>query len=209
MATAAAIQAITEATLRALKDAARPVGWPEPKLVALRGSEFESRPAELPPSALGVSLYLWRVVPNAAMRNRRTAAAVDGTRLRPPVALDAMYLLSAWGPTAGEQQAVLGWALRALMDVGTLPRGLLNAGTGVPVGAVFGPGEEVELTWEALPTEFAGPLSDLLKPNWPPTVVLAARGVLIESTVPEPADGPLVRARALGVRPWSGEEGMP
>src|SRR5262245_664509 len=97
MASAAAIQAITEATIRALKDAPRPASWPEIKVVALRGQDFASPPAELPPEAMGVSLYLWRVGLNAAMRNRRTPPAPDGTRRKPPITVDLMYLLSGWG----------------------------------------------------------------------------------------------------------------
>jgi len=204
MATTAAIQAITEATVRVLKEAPRPTSWTKFQVAPIRGQDYQTPPAELPADGLGVSIYLWRVGPNAAMRNRRQPPAADGTRFRPPVALDLLYLMSAWGKTAVDQHAVLGWAIRSLMDVGTLPRGLLNSGTAVPAGEVFGPGETAELTWETLPTEFAGPLSDLLKPNWPPTVVVVARGVLIDSTVQETPDGPPVQARSMVPQPWSG-----
>lgn len=202
MATAAAIQAITEATLRALKDARR-ADWPEVKLAAIRGQDFATPPAELPPSALGVSLYLWRVVPNAALRNWRNPPAPDGSRRKPPVVVDLMYLLSAWGPDAVHQHLVMGWALRAIADTGTLAVGLLNSGT---MGTVFAAGETVELTWEPLPVEFAGPLSDLLKHNWPPTVVLTARGIAIESTITEQPDGPPAQIRGLAARPWDPEK---
>jgi hypothetical protein len=202
MASVAAIQAVTEATVRALKDAPRPAGWPEVKVFAIRGQDFAMPPAELPSDAMGVSLYLWRVGQNAAMRNRRHPPAPDGSRRRPAVAVDLLYLLSAWGKAALDQHLVMGWALRAVADVGPLPRGLLNAGR---MGEVFDAGEAVELVWEPLPTDSAGPLSDLLKPNWPPTVVLAARGVAIESTLFETPDGTAVQTRSLGARPWPGE----
>ncbi len=202
MATVAAIHAITEATIRALKDAPRPASWPEVKVLALRGQDFATPPNDLPPDAMGVSLYLWRVGLNAPMRNRRNPAAPDGSRRKPPVVVDLMYLLSAWGKGGLDQQLVMGWALRAVADVGTLPRGLLNAGV---MGEVFAPGEAVELAWEPLPVEFAGPLSDLLKPNWPPTVVLAARGVAIDSAVVEAPDGPPVQRRGVAARQWDAE----
>ena len=194
MANAMAVQAITEATIRALKELPRPAAWPEVKFVALRGQDYASPPIDLPADAMGVSLYLWRVGLNAAMRNRRHPPDPDGTRRKPPIAIDLLYLLSTWGKGALDQQLVLGWALRAIADVGSLSRGLLNAGT---MGEVFGPGEAVELAWEPVPTDYASSISDLLKPNWPPTVVLAARGVLIDSTVFELPDGPAIQARGL------------
>lgn len=200
MASAAAILAVTEAAARALKDAPPPRGVAEIKVAAVRGQDFAA-PADLSPDAPGVSLYLWRVGPNAALRNRRPPAGPDGSRKKTPVAVDLLYLLSAWGKVA-DQPLVLGWALRALADVGTLTRGLLNAGT---MGEVFGPGEAVELSWELVPNEVAGPVSDLLRPNWPPTVVVAARGVLIESDRLDPPDGPPVQARGVAARPWSWE----
>ena len=202
MATVAAIQAVTEATVRALKDAPRPATWPEVKVLALRGQDFATPPAELPPDAMGVSLYLWRVGLNAPMRNRRNPAAPDGSRRKPPVVVDLLYLLSAWGKSALDQHLMMGWALRAIADVGSLPRGLLNAGA---TGEVFAPGEAVELAWEPLPVEFAGPLSDLLKHNWPPSVVLAARGVAIDSALFEGPDGPPVQRRGIAARSWDAE----
>jgi Pvc16 N-terminal domain len=202
MASAAAIQAVTEATIRTLKDAPRPAAWPELKVVALRGQDFASLPADLPPDAMGVSLFLWRVGLNAAMRNRRNAVAPDGSRHKPPIALDLMYLISAWGKAAIDQHLIMGWALRALADLGSLPRGLLNSGT---MGEVFASGEAVELVWEPLPPDLASPISDLLKPNWPPTVMLVVRGVTIDSAFLETPDGPPVQARAMAASPWSQE----
>ena len=202
MATVAAIHAITEATIRALKDAPRPSTWPEVKVLALRGQDFATAPTELPPDAMGVTLFLWRVGLNAPMRNRRNPAAPDGSRRKPPVVVDLMYLMSAWGKGGLDQQLVMGWALRAVADLGALPRGLLNAGT---MGEVFAPGEAVELAWEPLPVDLAGPLSDLLKPTWPPTVVLTARGVAIDSSVFEAPDGPAVQRRGVAARPWDPE----
>jgi hypothetical protein len=201
MATMLAIQAVTRAALRALKESPRPAAWPEPKFVALRGQDFATPPPELPADALGVSLYLWRVSLNAAMRNRRHPSAPDGTRRKPPVVVDLMYLLSGWGKTALDQQMVLGWALRALADVGTLPRGLLNDGAATPEEEVFAPGESAELSWEPIPSEFAAPVSDLLKGTWPPTVVVAVRGVVLDSALADaPEYGP-VQIRALDARP--------
>jgi hypothetical protein len=188
--------------VRALKDAPRPAGWPEVKVAAIRGQDFASPPTELPPDSMGVSLYLWRVGANAALRNRRPPPEPDGKRRKQPVTVDLLYLLSAWGKGALDQHLVMGWALRAVADVGSLPRGLLNAGR---MGDVFAAGEAVELVWEPLPTDLASPLSDLLKPNWPPTIVLVARGVAIESTLFEAPDGPAVQARGIGARPWAGE----
>jgi hypothetical protein len=199
----AAIQAVTEAALRALKDAPRPTGWPTVNVVAIRGQDYAAPPPELPPDALGVSLYLWRIDLNAAMRNRRYPAAPDGSRRKPAVAVDLLYLLSTWGKAALDQHLVMGWALRSVADLGTLPRGLLNAGL---MGEVFAPGEAVDLDWAPLPLDFASPLADVLKHTWPPTVVLAARAVAIDSVLFESPDGPAVQARGLGTRAWSGED---
>ena len=197
MANVAAIQAITEATIRALKEAPRPPLWPEVKVVALRGQDFATPPSELPADAMGVSLYLWRIGLNAAMRNRRNPPAPDGTRRKPPIVVDLMYLLSGWGKTALDQHLVIGWAIRAIADLGTLPRGLLNAETAGTKDEVFASGESIELVWEPLPVEFASPLSDLLKHAWPPTVVVAARGVAIDSLQFEAHDSIPVQRRAL------------
>ncbi|MBY0458651.1 MAG: DUF4255 domain-containing protein, partial [Gemmataceae bacterium] len=198
MSTVRAIQAVTEALVRALRDA-RTADWPDAKVAALRGQDFANPPADLPANALGASVFLWRVGLNAAMRNYRRPPTPPTPRRRSPTAVDLLYLLSGWGPTAGDQHLMLAWALRALLDVGTLAPGLLNAGA---AGAAFAPDEAVELAWEPTPVEFISQHSDLLKPNWPPTVVLVARGVVIESLLPEAPDGPPVQARAVGARPW-------
>lgn len=71
-----------------------------------------------------VTLYLYRIEPNAYLRNTETHAADPETAASRPLALDLYYLLTAYPGASGadetarshEQQRVLGRAMQVLND---------------------------------------------------------------------------------------------
>jgi hypothetical protein len=140
------------------------------------------------------------VAVNPSIRGRVPRENADGTRARPSLPLDLYYLVSAWAADPAMQHSLLGWGLRALADMPTLPRGVLNA-TDLPA-AVFGLGEAVELVCDPLPADQLWyQLADLLKPSWPPTVMFIARPVVLDSSRLLTDPGPAVQTRALGFAP--------
>ena len=93
---------------------------------ALRGLLQAALPADSvvlvgPPSpegqeVSGVSLHLFRIGTNPAVRQAAPVARGDGTRLQPPFGLQLDYLISGLGGEALEELGLLGAVLQALMD---------------------------------------------------------------------------------------------
>jgi Pvc16 N-terminal domain len=133
--------------------------------------------------AEGISLYLYRVTFNTTRRNmppRRDP--ITGNRRRPPVPLDLHFLLTAWAPDAGQQQRLLGWAVRTLEDTPILPAGFLNRFA--PGGQdVFEPSETVELVGETLTLQDLENIWEVAKARQQPSLGYVARQVAIDSTL--------------------------
>lgn len=71
-----------------------------------------------------LNLFLYRVSPNAALRNEGLAArSAEGERLtNPPLALDLHYLLTAYGTQEFFPEALLGYGMQVLHEVPFLSR---------------------------------------------------------------------------------------
>lgn len=130
------------------------------------------------PLAYGLSLYLFRVVPSATRRNLPARPRSDGKKPRPPVVVDLHYLLTPWGQSAAKQHDILGFAVRTLQDIATLPAAVLNQRLATPS---FLPDESVELVMDQLSIQDMGSVWEVGKPNVQVSVLYVVRQVVIES----------------------------
>lgn len=131
------------------------------------------------PMEEGIALFLYRISAGSR-RNMPPRPGPRGEVFRPPIPLDLHYLLTAWAKTAGKQQLLLGWAIRALADTPILPPALLNDYAN---SDVFHEDESVELVFDPLNLQDLTGLWDIFKPNLQSCATYAARSVSIDSTV--------------------------
>ena len=148
--------------------------------------------------SLGMSLYLYRITVSST-RNLRWRIANDGTRYRPPIPLDAHFLVTAWASDPIKQQRMLGFAIRTLEDTPILPSGILNQHA--PEPEVFRPEETVELVFENVSTQDQSYIWEVAQTKEQPSATYVARMIEIDSTVAADAMAPRHRA---AIRPRSG-----
>jgi len=175
-----AIAAVSRA-IRGLLDLA----CPRPEFDGARFEVYQANNFQTPMDE-GVSIYLYRVAPNAR-RNLPSRTGSNGETYRPPLPLDLFYMLTAWGRTFEKQQGLLGFCIRELGDVPILPSGLLNHFG--PERDVFRDDEAVELVLEPLTLQDFSNIWEPLKPNLQPSATYVARMVSIDSTVEMPGGG--------------------
>ena len=180
-----AIAAMSEAVLGVLRTASIGGEFDGVDFSHYQAGSFES------PMALGLSLYFYRIAVNSN-RNLDPMLRVDGTRYRPPIPLDAHFLLTAWAPDAIKQQRMLGFAIRTLEDTPILPAGVLNQHA--PEPDIFAPDETVELVFEAISVQDMSYIWEVAQTKEQPSATYVARMIEIESTVPLD-DAALVRTR--------------
>jgi len=132
------------------------------------------------PMSLGVSLYLYRLTVSST-RNLGWRVAVDGTRYRPPLPLDAHFLVTAWAADPIRQQRLLGLAIRTIEDTPILPSGILNQHA--PEPDVFRPEETVELIFENVSTQDQSYIWEVAPTKEQPSATYVARMIEIDSTV--------------------------
>ncbi|MFE9727845.1 DUF4255 domain-containing protein [Streptomyces sp. NPDC005794] len=87
------------------------------------------KPPSEPPSEPTITVFLYQVTPNAAMRNNDLPTrAADGTlRNRAAAPLDLHYVISAYGEEAElVGQRLLGCVIRTLHEIPVLPRELIE-----------------------------------------------------------------------------------
>jgi hypothetical protein len=190
MASYKAIAATSQAILGLLADAA-----PKPEFAAARFELFQAINLQTPLDE-GVSLYLYRVVPNQSRRCLPPRVGPDGVRYKPSVPVDLHYLLTAWGKSAERQQRLLGWAIRTLEDSTILPSGLLNHYG--PEPDAFGPNETVELVMDSIVIQDMGSLWEVARHHYQPSVVYIARMITLDSEI-ELGDAGLVQTREFGM----------
>jgi len=133
------------------------------------------------PMTAGLSLFLYRVVPNGAQRlpNRHHGG---GRNLLP---LDLHFLITAWGKDASLRHAILGWAMRALEDTPTLGAGELNAAWD---DAVFDPSEAMEIVLAEMSNEdLSGIWETFIRQAYQLSVPYLARVLQIRTL--DPLDG--------------------
>jgi hypothetical protein len=186
MASYRAIAAISQAILGLLADSV-----PKPEFAAARFELFQALNLQTPLEE-GVSLYLFRVIPNQSRRSLGPRIGGDGLRYKPSVPIDLQYLLTAWAKSAERQQRLLGWAIRTLEDTPILPSGLLNHYG--PEPDTFAASETVELFMDSIAIQDMGSLWEVARHHFQPSVVYLARMIALDSEV-ELGDAGLAQTR--------------
>lgn len=189
MATYNAIAAVSRALLGLIEDHCPRALLINPEFKLYHAADFEH------PMAEGFSLYLYRVSINTARRNFPPRREADGRhRYRPSIPVDLHYLLTAWAADPERQQRMLGWSMRFLEDLGTLPAGLLNHKVDEP--NTFRSDEAVDIVCDPLALQDYLTLWDKLKPKMQTSLTYVVRMVLIDSTIASPEFEP-VQTRTL------------
>jgi hypothetical protein len=101
------------------------------------------------PMAAGVSVFLYRVVPNGTWRIPSGRVEPGGRRFDTKLPLDLHYMMTIWARDASLEHRVTGWMMRTLEDTPILPFGLLEAAA----AGIFQPDETVELVLGELSNE--------------------------------------------------------
>lgn len=74
----------------------------------------------------GVTLYVYRIVPNGAHRTPGGGLSRDGRRMRTSLPVEVHFLLTAWAADPSLQNAIAGYMMRVMEDHPTLPASELN-----------------------------------------------------------------------------------
>jgi len=101
------------------------------------------------PMEQGVSLFLYRIYPNGAVRAPQGRLLPDGRRQRTKLPLDLHFLATAWARKASLQHEIAGWMVLVIEDNSVLSAELLNG----PRPGVFQPEETVALSHTDLSVE--------------------------------------------------------
>ncbi|MFG2905229.1 DUF4255 domain-containing protein [Kitasatospora sp. NPDC048286] len=164
------------------------------------------RPLTEPPADPTITVFLYQVTPNAALRNRDAPTrATDGTVLaRPTAALDLHYLISCYGEeTQLVGQRLLGCVVRALTEQPVLSRQLIDEAAAQPylVGADLAASpQRVRFTPTTMDLEELSKLwSTLLQTPYALSVVYQATAVLVEGRTDPVAGKPVLRRTVRAV----------
>ncbi|MFJ6381022.1 DUF4255 domain-containing protein [Kitasatospora sp. NPDC092039] len=167
------------------------------------------KPPTEPPTDPTITVFLYQVTPNAALRNRDAPTrAADGTVLaRPTTALDLHYLISCYGEESQlVGQRLLGCVIRALTEQPMLSRQLIEEAAAQPylVGADLAASpQRVRFTPTVMDVDEMSKLwSTLLQTPYALSVLYQATAVLVEGRVDPVAGKPVLRrsVRALPSR---------
>ena len=151
----------------------------------------------------GVSLFLYRVMPNPFNRTPGGRVTVDGKqRYRNQLPIDLRFILTAWGRTASLQYTIAGWMMRVLEDNPILHSGLLNN----RFSGVFNSNESVEISLGDLSEEDMLRLWEtMVDHRYQLSVPYLARNIWIESKELL-TSGALVQERRFDYSPGVEEE---
>ena len=188
MATYRAIAATSQTILGLLRDACPREEFPRAEFALYHAGDFEK------PMEEGISIYLYRVAINTAVRNLPPRTTPDGRRYRPSLPVDLHYLLTAWAKDVAMQQRLLGWGMRTLEDTPILPAGVLNSQ--MPEPDTFHANETVEIICDPLSLQDWAAIWDKLKPKLQTSITYVARMIAMDSTV-EFAEAAPVQTRAF------------
>ena len=184
MANHRAIAATSLAICGYLRNACPRADFPKAEFDLYQADNFDKHMPE------GISLFLYRVAISPSLRSLPPTVRPDGKRYRPPLPLDLHYMLTAWAQTAEMQQRLLGWTMRELENLPSLPAALLNHYG--PEADAFRPDESVELICDSAPLQDMNNLWEGFrtnKANQQLSVTYLARMLLVESDVELPDFG--------------------
>ncbi|HLO03834.1 MAG TPA: DUF4255 domain-containing protein [Symbiobacteriaceae bacterium] len=143
----------------------------------------------------GVSLFVYRIVPNGAHRTPGGGLARDGRRMRTSLPVEVHFLLTAWAADPSLQTAVAGYMMRVLEDHPTLPASELNR----VYPQAFRPEESVEIVLGEMRNEDLFQLWDrLTERGYQLSVPYLARVLLIDSLEDSAVEAP-VKVRDVGL----------
>ncbi len=189
MANSRAIYAIAEAIIRQLRAEVRPGDFDGAVEFGIYGSsDFSDTPI-----ANGVSLFLYRILPNGIRRTPPGGIGADGRQQLPRLPIEIHFLMTVWAGQPSLQHALAGWMMRAMEDMSLLDSSTLNAA----VPGTFRPEETVEISLSDLRTEDLLRIYEVLSPNlYQLSIPYMARVIEIEARSPalDPA-GPPVQER--------------
>lgn len=179
-----AFAAVSEAVLALLRSNYQPEDFNnELDFRVFLARDFGSSPLQS-----GVSLFLYRVLPNGTYRSPAGRLDENGRRFRHQLAVDMYFILTAWGGSASLQHTVAGWMMRIMEDTPVLPAGLLNS----VIPDVFQPDESVEVMLADLSTEDLLHVWETLVQNtYQLSVPYVARNIRIESRLLQGAGEPV------------------
>lgn len=145
------------------------------------------------PMEQGVSLFLYRVYHNGAVRAPQGRLLPDGRRQRARLPVDLHFLATAWAPRASLQHEIAGWMMRVLEDHPILDAGILNSYR----ADVFGPTETVTISPADLTVEEVFRIWEvMLEHAYQLSVPYAARTLELESSRTETL-APAVQERVI------------
>jgi hypothetical protein len=189
MASSRAVYAVAEAIIRQLRAEVRPGDFDSPVEFGIYGSaDFSDTPI-----ANGVSLFLYRILPNGIRRTPPGGLGPDGRQRLPRLPIEVHFLMTVWAGQPSLQHALAGWMMRAMEDMSLMNSSMLNAA----VPGTFAPEETVEISLSDLRTEDLLRIYEVLSPNlYQLSIPYLARVIEIEARTPalDPA-GPLVQER--------------
>ena len=145
------------------------------------------------PMREGIAIFLWRTVPNGNRRNYPNRTDRFGRRFRGSIPIDLYYLIVPFAEQAERQQRLLGWAIRAMHELGPMVPAHLNHY--LAESDVFTDVESLDAVPEALALGDYLTLWDRLK-RLPPAAAYVVRLLLIDSEKPLD-EYPLVEERNL------------
>ena len=140
------------------------------------------------PMAAGVSVFLYRIVPNGTHRIPRGRVEPGGRRYDTRLPLDLHYMLTIWARDASLEHRIAGWLMRTLEDTPILPFGLLDTAA----DGVFEPDETVELILGELSNEDLFRIWDTLgQSNYHLSIPYITRNVRLDSSRSRAASDPI------------------
>ena len=145
----------------------------------------------------GVSIFLYRVLPNLTHRTPAGRLEPNGARHRTQLPLDLHLLLTAWATQPDTENMLVAWMMRTLENYPTLPASVLNIGR----AGTFRPDEAVELVISEIPGEEVLHLWEVLGERiYHISIPYVAKAVFIESELLEPQFAPVqIRTLQAGV----------
>ena len=149
------------------------------------------------PMDQGVSLFLYRVYHNGAVRAPQGRLLENGRRQRTRLPVDLHFLATAWATRASLQHEIAGWMMRVLEDNPILNAGLLNSYR----ADAFRPSETVTVAPTDLSVEEVFRIWEvMLEHAYQLSVPYVARTLALESSLTD-AVGPAVQERVLRAGP--------